>query len=391
MMHAQMTKLAALYYPFSRCINAASLKQLLLVFDEVSFVDPVDDDQWRTKLFKDLESHDPQFSRYQDIHPALPELVDDGCVRRIDPAQFVLKLAAPAALSDLQDSSWLNVASNPRKFHMPSILIDGSYSWQAFRPKLPQSFLDALMTNPDLRSHLLEEGDDWSSWSLSYAAGSAIGIGLHLEIAEELGVAPVTDSELHHRLLLMKIARATEGSDKTIPIPDDAIRHLTADIASTMLSEVLPEERFSDVTFDEIISFRRSTQIIRKQFLADIEARLGQLRTVPTAQEWIVAGRQVLSSLRIELQRYQAEFTANRDRVWPNMASSLNTALVSGSVGAVAMSFIGGPGKALLGSIAGASIGALKSALDWRAESRKLLNSSAPSIAYLSRVSSDVK
>src|SRR6266852_270719 len=268
-----MTELAALYYPFSRCVNSASLKQLLLVFDQISFVDPVDDDQWRTKLFRDLEDHDEHFSQYQDIHPVLPELLDHGCVKRIDPEQFVHKssmLATASALSDLQDSSWLKVASNPRKFHMPSIAIDGRSSWQIFRPKLPQGFIDALAASPELGNHLLEEGDDWSSWSLSYAAGSAIGIGLHLEIAEELGVAPVTDSELHHRLLLMKIARAAEATDKAIPIPDEAIRHLTADIASTMLSEVLPEDRFRYVTFGEIIAFRENTRTIRKQFISDI-------------------------------------------------------------------------------------------------------------------------
>jgi len=47
--------LRALYYPFSRCIDASALKQLLLVFDSVTFLDPVDDDEWRAKLFRDLE------------------------------------------------------------------------------------------------------------------------------------------------------------------------------------------------------------------------------------------------------------------------------------------------------------------------------------------------
>ena len=56
------SSLAGLYYPFSRCIQPTSLKQLLLVFDEVTFVDPVDDAQWRAKLFADLESYDAEFA-----------------------------------------------------------------------------------------------------------------------------------------------------------------------------------------------------------------------------------------------------------------------------------------------------------------------------------------
>jgi hypothetical protein len=176
-----------------------------------------------------------------------------------------------------------------------------------------------------------------------------------------------------------------------MPIPDDAIRHLMVNIASTMLAEVLPEDRLREITFEEIILFRHNTNVLRKQFISDIEARLGQLRTIPTPQEWIVAGRQVLSSLQTELRNYQAEFTSHRDKIWPRMASTLNSVFVSGSLGAVAMSYIGGPGKALLGSIGGASIAVLQTSIDWRAESRKLLNSSAPSISYLSRVANNVK
>ena len=388
-----MTELSALYYPFSRCVSPASLKQLLLVFDEVSFVDPVEDDRWRTKLFQDLEVHDQQFSQYHDIHPSLPDLIDHGCIRRIDPKKFTAKeriLATASALSDLQDDGWLNVASNPKKFRMPAIEIHGRPSWQVFLPKLPKGFLGALYDDPQLQQHLLLEVSELGSWSLSYAAGSAIGINLHLEIAEELGVAPVTDSELHHRLLLMKIARATGITDKSVPIPDDVIHHLTTNIASTMLAEVMPDDRLRDVTFEQIISFRESTKIIRKHFISDIEARLGQLRTVPNSQEWIMAGRQILFELRKDLQQYQAEFVSSRDKIWPGVLSSLNSAFVSGSVGAVAMSFIGGPGKALIGSIVGASIGVLKTTLDWRTESRKLLNASAPSIAYISRVAAHV-
>ena len=84
-----MAELKSLYYPFSRCVNPVSLKQLLLVFDQVSFVDPVADDQWRTKLFKDLEVHDGNFSQYRGISSALPDLLDHGCIKRIDPAGFV--------------------------------------------------------------------------------------------------------------------------------------------------------------------------------------------------------------------------------------------------------------------------------------------------------------
>jgi len=273
-------------------------------------------------------------------------------------------LSTASALSDLNDSQWVNIAASPQKFGMPSIKLGGNRSWQVFWPKLPDEFIAALTENPEFHRHLLLPGDKWSSWSLSYAAGSAIGIGVHLDIAEELGLAPVTDSELHHRLLLLKLGRSLGGGDRPQPIPEDAIRHITIEIATTMLSQVLPEPKLEQATFDEILAFRNSTELLRRQFMSDVETRLGQLRTVPNAQEWIAAGTQVLAGLQSEFQRYQTEFAASRDRVWPGVVTSLNNALVSGGLGAVAMSFIGGPGRALVGSIVGASIGALKTVLE---------------------------
>ena len=59
------TILSGLYYPFSRPIDIASLKQMLLVFENVVFLDPVDDDSWRAKLFQDLETQeDKRFAKY---------------------------------------------------------------------------------------------------------------------------------------------------------------------------------------------------------------------------------------------------------------------------------------------------------------------------------------
>lgn len=209
--------LAGLYYPFSRCVQPTSLKQMLLVFDEVTFADPVDDDQRRAKLFEDLESYDTGFANYQGIDEALPELLRQGCIRRFDPGIHINNrfLATNSAVDDLSDPNWLQAASNPQKHGMPSIFIDGQPSWQVFKPKLPDQFINTLQTRSDFQKHLIQEGDSRTSWSLSYAAGSAIGIALHLDIAGDLGLAPITDSPMHHRLMLMKSARALNANSNT--------------------------------------------------------------------------------------------------------------------------------------------------------------------------------
>ena len=390
-----MTELSGLYYPFSRCINPSSLKQLLLVFDQVSFLDPVDDEGWRAKLMGDLEYHDPSFANYRKIERELMDLIDGECIRRIDPSGLGArhrKIAAASALSDLSDSKWTSVASQPNKFGMPSIVVRGRQSWQIFRSKLPDDFVDSLRHKEDFHRHLISEGDDNYSWSLSYAAGSAIGIGVHLEIAEELRLAPVTDSDLHHRLLMMKVARANEMSDKETPIPDDAIRLLTIKIATALLSDVLPERRLRDISFKEIVSFRRETESVRSEFISDIQSRLGRLRATTTAEDWRVTCNDITSEIHDGLRKYRADFESNRDRIWPGIVESMRGAIVPGSVvgTAVTLSHIGSPGQALLASVVAGSIGTLKTVLDLRAEGRKLRNSAAPAVAYLSRVQREV-
>lgn len=40
-------QLNCLYYPFSRLLDSATLKYLLLVFDSITFVDEAENEEWR--------------------------------------------------------------------------------------------------------------------------------------------------------------------------------------------------------------------------------------------------------------------------------------------------------------------------------------------------------
>jgi len=363
---------------------------MLLVFDEITFVDPVDDVQWRAKLFADMESYAPEFSKYQDVDVALPVLIQQGCIRQFDPSPNIngRSLATESAIRDLNDPNWLQVASTPQKYGMPSIAMSGEHSWQIFKPKLPDAFVNALRTQPEIERHLFSEGGDLNCWSLSYAAGSAIGISVHLEIAEELSLAPITDSPMHHRLMMMKMARALNVNNTVTPIADDVVRSLTVEMASTLLSQVLSEEQLQRATFEEILRFREQTAPLRKHFIRDIEMRIGQLRSVPSAPEWVASSKQVLSGLEAEFRNYEAEFTSSKMKIWPSLIRSTTSGIAAGSfVAAVGLSLIPGVHALLVGGIAGLAISAAASGFDWTAEKVKIQKSATPSVAYLSSVS----
>lgn len=67
----------------ARSIDPASTKQMLLVFDTIHFLDPVDDEEWRACLM--AEMLDRRFTKYQAIAKVLPTLVSERAVARQDP------------------------------------------------------------------------------------------------------------------------------------------------------------------------------------------------------------------------------------------------------------------------------------------------------------------
>jgi hypothetical protein len=386
--------LSALYYPFSRSISQQSMKQMLLIFESVTFLDPVDDDAWRAALFEDLEAGDPEFSNYRDVSACLPTLIAEGVVRRCDPEAMALadsSSVAAAALSDLLDDEWVRCASNPRAFRLscPHAGVNGAPLWQMFRPKIPTAFVEAIRSDRSLAGHLVAEGGDEDAWTLSYAAGSAAATNAHLAAAEMLELAPVTDSQLHHELMLRKLVRSGgQGRERPRPLPREAVAQITQTATLAMIDEILPAQALARVTFEDILRFREATKLLRQQAVADISQRVALLTRVPESDELLAAGREIQATLRRELRDYQAELVAARDRLWSRILGAAGFALAPGSAAAVAMNYIGGPAHALAASVTTAALGLLKGALDTRAERKRSQTSAAPAVAYLSRVAS---
>lgn len=385
--------LSGLYYPFSRPIDLAALKQMLLVFESVVFLDPVDDESWRAKLFQDLETEEDQrFAKYQQVSEELTTLFQAGAARRVDPLEVTTlesPLTAAAALSDLLDPQWTTVASNPHVFKMPHRRLGpaGEATWQIFLPKMPLLFVDALRAEEALQKHLIHEGDIYASWTVSYEAGSAVSISVHLAAAEELNLAPITDSAMHHELLIRKLIRQRAYSDeRPRPIDDRIVGQLAYSTATTIIDQLLPRSTLDKIRIEQILRFREETRALRVQAITEIEKQLAILSKVPDVDDLLVACREVQQSIEGDLRTYRSEITAIRDRIWPTLVTALTQTLTTGSLAAVAMNYIGGPGYALASSVAASSMAILKGALDLRAERKKVEASGSPPVAYFTRV-----
>ena len=95
-----------LYYPFSRCIDMSSLKQMLLLFESIAFCDPVNDEDWRTHSFRQIEREDPNFRIYREMSEAIPQLLESGVIRTINPSKVGAiqdEITTDAILADVND------------------------------------------------------------------------------------------------------------------------------------------------------------------------------------------------------------------------------------------------------------------------------------------------
>ncbi len=386
--------LRALYYPFSRCIEPSALKQLLLIFDTITFLPPVTDDEWRAKLFRDLENtEDLKFEQYRSLQKPLEDLKAEGAIILQPPAylkSFCSQEVAASALSDLLDDEWCKVASSPKVFNLPHQLRDplGKATWQIFPAKIPKHLLEILVEDSNFRHHIIQSGRMNTAWTLSYEAGSATALNLHLAAAAELNVAPVTDSALHHRLLLRKVVRSVSNTPKWVRSNDPFIPKLAAQqTAIEIVQQLLPKSALANATFDSILLFREKTKAARTELINELSCRLAKVATSEDPSDILSAQADAKKEIENELIEYRADLASARDNVWPKLVPTVASGGTIAGLAAVGLQFIsGGPFGVVAGSITGASLGLLKSALEYRAEIKKIERKASSSIAYLSQL-----
>ena len=72
-----------LYFPFSRLLDEAALKYLLLAFDNISFLDDVDP-EWRSYQLNQLSRENPTFLAYESLRPHYDSLGQESIIQIVD-------------------------------------------------------------------------------------------------------------------------------------------------------------------------------------------------------------------------------------------------------------------------------------------------------------------
>jgi hypothetical protein len=280
------SKLSVLYYPYSRCLNPDFLRRALLLFDELLFLDASEGDG--EDPIRDGDRYYGLLGRHratlEAAWDALREdyrfLINAGIVRVISVRRndaLANSVLSAAFYSDLSDRTFLSICE------ANSIL-----GWLVPRKRLPRVVLENADTlgaalQPSLKTLLTKYKNDWFKrhdyfWGESsggiiagrmpFSVASALYLNQALIACEELGLVPITDSIIHHRLLLRKYERINETSSQlsfngTFNL---SVERLASDIQKRVIFSInllnlfLPQEELSKRTIRDIVAYRDKCQ-----------------------------------------------------------------------------------------------------------------------------------
>ncbi len=410
-MKSKSRQLNCLYYPFSRLLDSATLKYLILIFDSVTFLDEAEDAEWRRILFQRMAQVDsPVFYSYEALADDYELLSETNAVRIINPKVLLARESQAVALAtkaDLSDPKFVEIASKPSAFGLPARPLAGYRplpvdrpTWQMFAGKIARPLLEDCQFADDdqWRSHVLVGGGESYSWSLSYEAGSAAVTNLYLEAAQELGLTPVTTSQLHHELVIRKLKRVFADEENGINLLDDSERKRLRAVFGQgevirLLGELYPPACLDEVSFAEIVKFREETQELRQEFVQEIANALRVIDSDPASASYDKEVVEAIQTVKSDFKKLEDELIVVRDKVLPAFAEALLYGTAGGGALSAFISFLGGlsPAGVVAASALTVSGAFLVKATELWNEKRKILRGQSSSVSYLAKVAELVK
>ncbi len=408
-MSSKVSLFNCLYFPFSRLLDEAALKYLLLAFDNISFLDDVDP-EWRSYQLNRLSKEDPTFLAYESLRPHYDSLGQESIIQIVDVRKLLVRQSNEVALgtiADLQDEQFTKIASTPQRYGLPARQREsyglepaGDYTWQAYYGKIAMPLLedDRYLGNPIWADHILVPGTKRHHWTLSYEAGSAASLNFFLQASEELHLTPVTTSQLHHELVLRKLKRAFASADSEVEVIDNYERRRFRTISShgeiiRLFQEMFPVAQMDKVSFDDIIKFRESSSDLRREFLKEIDNAIRAIDSDPTTAEYDAKVAETIANMQKQFDELNNEMKGVRDRVFPSLVKALSFGVAGGSALSAGVTFLGGLSTS--GLIAASALPIVSSffvsTLEIWNSKRALLRKQPSSVTYLVRTAKLLK
>jgi len=127
-------KLTALYYPYSRCTDETALKRLILLYDEVWFIDPVPS-RMRQELMVNSYVPEDIVDDWKVVREQYSILEESGAIRFFDPVPLITShdtVLTASIESDVMDDALWDIFT---RADLPD-------SWSILKERVPASTLN---------------------------------------------------------------------------------------------------------------------------------------------------------------------------------------------------------------------------------------------------------
>ncbi|MCW2882869.1 MAG: hypothetical protein JWQ95_6969 [Sphaerisporangium sp.] len=342
--------LRAIYYPFSRTLQEATLKRAILLYDEVLFIDPKTS-RVRAGLY-DVEHHQQYLpdnvahrlsAEWASIAKRYAFLESEGLVRFIDPGPIVERAAVDSVITGAMQADMLDQ-------HVVDLFAEHPPTWSMLRSRIPSAALQFLshqytprVLYPENTRRAFEVVDgyghalfadgkphqefslpgwtkrtavpDEREWAavLPYYLGSSIATSTALAMAVQTEAVPLTDSDTHFRLLSARFARAAAiapsiseipGLNRTVS-PAAAQKH--ALIEQRIVDSVLDKEALDALSLEDCLRYREETADQRNQFRSYLTSVVRKVNAEPWSPqiEWEIA--EEIQAAQRELDEHAGE------------------------------------------------------------------------------------
>lgn len=338
-------EIRALYFPYARSFDSNFLKQSLLLFDSLSFVDPLERAAREALEYGDPELGFSARARWSRLKDDYAYLESGGFINVIDPFPIVREydgLMAQAMLCDLHDASFMRLASE----------FGSQDYWGILRNKIPPDSLMADATSfygtrfwrtPNSISSPRDPSSRYGSFQdfsspflmsvahdyIPVACGYSVNTNLALLLGQLTGLVPLTDDPNAVRLLSLKHQRAMTAQEDA-PHPSSLIvkrspRYLQmySVVAANVADALLPNGYIESRSFEEIARFKQNEQEAFDRFKATLFEFVSQISSDPWTKEFEIDIVKLIDGKVLpESQKTRDQLTAAYEKMFGSLIRS---------------------------------------------------------------------
>lgn len=376
----------ALYFPYSRCLREVDLKRMVLIFDEILFVDPLsqdlahwpgqypipnqgmhirimqDSDRLKEGYFPVLQrgigEHEYPFWDWYQIREIYEYLKEKRVVRLVDPAPIVQandSLLAYALAYDLLAGTSCEAGMTPfffdrddkrnpkwiiHKDRIPSILgqlsEDESF-WGDASASLGEAARGFKPSGCQflVRQALEQAASSKAQISVHYDLAYSLVLSQALLLADEFSADPVTDNGWVHHSLIRKCERLYSESDSKAVIyrrtPSDSYKD--AILGLNLVGQLIPDEALDSLSFEQVVNYREKNHDLLGSLWSRVQSLATECETEMSSGSFPKKVKAIVESkLRPELEELDRELRES----FRQMFSKSAVKLASGAAKAVA-------------------------------------------------------